>query len=356
MKTESNQQKFFCENISNYDNILGLESSCDDTSVALFSQKNNEFLYEKSISQIDLHAIYGGVVPQLATREHLRHFPLILSDFIKKFSFDDIDLIAVTCGPGLPGSLFSGIACAKSISILHNKPIAGINHLRGHIFSSIINKIQHETIDEIKQKYFPQLHLLVSGGNTLLLKIDQNFDITVIAQTIDDAAGEALDKGAKLLGLPYPGGPEIEKYAANGDHNKYKFPIAFHHTNELKFSFSGLKTSLRYFLEKIDDQQFSEELNDICASYQFAVIEALMNKLSQCFKNFNFKSIGISGGVSNNTYLRMLVQAFADHIKLPVCIPEKKYTGDNASMIAVAAIIDPLHVISEINFYPNLQL
>lgn len=343
-------------NINDFNNILGLESSCDDTSVALFSKENFNFLYEKSISQIDLHSIYGGVVPQLAVREHLKHFPLILSDFIHDFSLEDVSLIAVTCGPGLPGSLFAGIACAKSISILHKIPVVGINHLRGHIFSSLIGNIDPNDSDNFKKHIFPQLHLLVSGGNTLLLSIDQLFNIKIIAQTIDDAAGEALDKGAKLLGLEYPGGPEIEKYALNGNSKKYQFPIAFHYTNDLKFSFSGLKTSLRYFLEKLDDQQFESEKNDICASYQFAVIEALINKVEQCFGNGKFASIGISGGVSNNRYLRECMQNFAVKMHTELFMPKKKYTGDNASMIAWAAAMDTEHIIQSIDFYPNLKL
>lgn len=336
--------------------ILGLESSCDDTGIACFDRNQETFLYEQTSSQINLHELYGGVVPQLAAREHLRNFPLLLEVFHKNFGLKNIDQIAVTCGPGLPGSLFIGIACAKSLSLILGIPLVGINHLRGHIFSAFLGKFTQKSSDDFVVSHFPHLHLLVSGGNSLLLSIDRHFEIETLAMTVDDAAGEALDKGAKLLGLKYPGGPEIDRYSQCGDALKYRFPQSFPSKDEMKFSFSGLKTSLRYFLEKIDDETLQLEMPNICASYQLAVVEVLVRKLVQSLDQKSFASIGISGGVSNNRYLRKRVAEVATEKGLPLFIPEAKYTGDNASMVAFASYMDPKHTLSEINFYPNLKL
>ena len=326
--------------------ILGVESSCDDTGLAVFD--GERFVYEKTSSQIDLHARYGGVVPQLAAREHLRNFPVLFQDLKESIGIN-FDRIAVTCGPGLPGSLALGLAFAQSVGIATGRPVVGVNHLRGHILSSFIGR-------DFDENVFPHLSLLVSGGNTLLLRIDSNWDIKIIAQTIDDAAGEALDKGAKLLGLRYPGGPEIEQYASQGDKKAFKFPQAFREKESMKFSFSGLKTSLRYLLEKMSDAELDAQFCNLCASYQFAVVDVLLHKLQQVLFLENFKSIGVCGGVSNNFCLREGIRQLSEDFRIPFYMPDKKYTGDNASMIAFAAEKDPQHTVDEIDFRPNWPL
>ncbi|MDR1907019.1 MAG: tRNA (adenosine(37)-N6)-threonylcarbamoyltransferase complex transferase subunit TsaD [Puniceicoccales bacterium] len=334
--------------------ILGIESSCDDSSLAVFDGQSGQFLYEKTSSQIDLHTLYGGVVPQLAAREHLRNFPILLEDLKQQVPLSEITKIAVTCGPGLPGSLALGIAFARSLGLILKREVVGVNHLRGHILSPFMGKnLQKE---DFKAENFPHLSLLVSGGNTILSAIDADFGVQIIAQTIDDAAGEAIDKGAKLLGLKYPGGPEIERFAAQGNEKRFKFPQAFKDSDEMFFSFSGLKTSLRYMLEKLNDEELHGQFNDICASYQFAIVDILVKKMEQVLLQGNFRSIGLSGGVSNNRLLRERVQKLGEEKKIMCYLPWPKYTGDNASMIAFAVAADETHLSKAVDFYPNWKL
>jgi N6-L-threonylcarbamoyladenine synthase len=334
--------------------ILGVESSCDDTGLAVFDEQNESFHYEKTNSQADLHMPYGGVVPQLAAREHLRNFPILLEDLKQKIALSEITKIAVTCGPGLPGSLALGIAFAKSLGLILKREVLGIHHLRGHILSPFIEKNLRE--EGFGENNFPHLSLLVSGGNTILSEVSSCFEVQILAQTVDDAAGEALDKGAKLLGLQYPGGPEVERFAALGDGKRFKFPQAFTQPNEMFFSFSGLKTSLRYGLEKLTDGELHGQFNDICASYQFAIVDILVKKMDQILSRKKFRSIGLSGGVSNNRSLRGRVSELGKKYGLPYYIPQAKYTGDNASMIAFAAAVDGSHASNAIDFYPNWRL
>ncbi|MDR2628382.1 MAG: tRNA (adenosine(37)-N6)-threonylcarbamoyltransferase complex transferase subunit TsaD [Puniceicoccales bacterium] len=334
--------------------ILGVESSCDDTSLAVFDEQNGAFPYEKTSSQADWHRSYGGVVPQLAVREHLRNFPILLEDLKQKIPLSKITKIAVTCGPGLPGSLALGVSFAKSLGLLLNRSVIGIHHLRGHILSPFIGKKLSEK--DFKTENFPHLSLLVSGGNTILSEMTSDFKIQILAQTVDDAAGEAIDKGAKLMGLKYPGGPEIERWAMQGDVKSFKFPQAFTKPNEMSFSFSGLKTSLRYLLEKLNDEELREQSNNICASYQFAVVDVLTKKMEQALSQGNFRSIGLSGGVSNNQFLRKRVQKLVEIKQIACHLPEPKYTGDNASMIAFAAAFDESHSAEIVDFYPNWKL
>ncbi len=320
--------------------IIGIESSCDESSIAVFDRKNG-VMWNDVYSQIDLHAQYGGVVPELAMREHMTRFPLLLDRFIEHFSGEKIDYIAVTSEPGLPGCLAIGGAVANALSIIWKKPIIKINHLHGHIFSAFISLHQKhpENFINILRDFLPHLSLLVSGGNTCLYFIDKNGLAEVLAETQDDAAGEAFDKGAKLLGFPYPGGHLIEEFARNGDPKRYFFPRAYHNVDELKFSFSGVKTSLRYFLEKKDDLSFEREKCDICASYQEAIIDALIAKVDLCLKQYRVASVGVCGGVANNAVLRSRFCALSQEHNLPFFAPAKEYTGDNAAMIAFAAYI-----------------
>jgi N6-L-threonylcarbamoyladenine synthase len=296
-------------------------------------------------SQIVLHGRYGGVVPDLATREHLRTVaPLLERAAEVTDNFQAITSLAVTNGPGLAGCLAIGTAAAKSLALALQCPLTGVNHLRGHAFSPFI-ALHAEASGEFEHKFsalLPHLGLIVSGGNTLLFRLDAARQITVISSTRDDAAGEALDKGAKLLGLGYPGGPLIEQHAAKGNPEAFDFPRGIGPRSELDFSFSGLKTSLRYQLEKMAKEEIAARMSDLCASYQQAVIDALVRKTTGALSQQNYASIGLSGGVANNRLLRAAMEKLASKQRLPVMIAQSKHTGDNAGMIAFAAWADPL--------------
>ena len=338
--------------------ILAIESSCDESALALFdpvSGIEGEWVH----SQISLHQEYGGVVPDLASREHLKNFfPLLTaSDILERES--EITEIVVTQGPGLAGCLALGIAFAKSLALAWDVPLRGVNHLRGHAYSPFIalHHTQPAEFTEAFEDLLPHLGLVVSGGNTILFEINKAKQLTVLAETVDDAAGEALDKGAKLLGLPYPGGPHVEKIAANGNAKAFDFPKSIAPRNERRFSFSGLKTSLRYRMEKMDDAELAAAMPDICASYQRAVIDQLCGKTKHILETSSYQSLGLSGGVSNNKALRAAMQRLAKRYRLPCLIAEPKHTGDNAAMIAFAAFADPSGTRSEaISIEPALRL
>ena len=324
--------------------ILALESSCDETAVAVFDPARG-LVGEWIHSQIALHGRYGGVVPDLATREHLRTIaPLLERAKAITDDFRWITHLVVTNGPGLAGCLAIGTAAAKALALALNRPLVGVNHLRGHAFSPFI-ALHAESPVEFAPKFaalLPHLGLIVSGGNTLLFRLDAERRITVISSTRDDAAGEALDKGAKLLGLGYPGGPLIEQAAAKGRPDAYDFPRGIGPRSELDFSFSGLKTSLRYLLEKMSPEEIAARLPDLCASYQQAVVDALVRKTAGALAQGSYASLGLSGGVANNQLLRATMARLAVKQRLPVLIAQPKHTGDNAGMIAFAAWIDPL--------------
>ena len=338
--------------------ILAIESSCDESALALFdpvSGIEGEWVH----SQISLHQEYGGVVPDLASREHLKNFfPLLTaSDILERES--EITEIVVTQGPGLAGCLALGIAFAKSLALAWDVPLRGVNHLRGHAYSPFIalHHTQPAEFTEAFEDLLPHLGLVVSGGNTILFEINKAKQLTVLAETVDDAAGEALDKGAKLLGLPYPGGPHVEKIATSGNANAFDFPKSIAPRNERRFSFSGLKTSLRYRMEKMDDAELVAAMPDICASYQRAVIDQLCGKTKHILETSSYQSLGLSGGVSNNKALRAAMQRLAKRYRLPCLIAEPKHTGDNAAMIAFAAFADPSGTRSEaISIEPALRL
>ena len=317
---------------------LGLESSCDETALAVWDTVQRKILYEQVLTQIDLHSAFGGVVPGVAIREHLNGFPILIEKINHSFDLSTIDKIVVTHGPGLMGCLGMGIAYAQSLELLLNIPVEGVNHLQGHALSPFCEVYQQDPHFSLENAC-PNLGLLVSGGNTLLFELEvkeRSFVFSVIAQTIDDAAGEALDKGAKLLGFPYPGGPLIEKCALKGDPKWVDFPRAFTQKGLWKFSFSGLKTSLRYFLEKISLDDIEQHKPSICASYQAAVVGALEKKVSQALCLKNYKSLGLSGGVSNNAVLREHIGNLARSRGVDFYVPPRKYCGDNAAMIAFA--------------------
>lgn len=339
--------------------ILALESSCDETAVALFDPARG-MAGEWVHSQIALHETYGGVVPDLASREHLQHFAPLLRRALATVPPAAIDRIAVTQGPGLAACLAMGLAAAKSLGLAWRVPVVGVNHLRAHAFSPFI--ALHESdpagFDAAFDRLLPHLGLLVSGGNTALFAIDGKRRIRLLSSTLDDAAGEALDKGAKLLGLGYPGGPQVERLASAGDAKAFQFPKAVAQKASLDFSFSGLKTSLRYTLEKMSTDEIGRRKGDLCASYQHAVLDALARKTKLALEHGSgggarrpgepqsadgpveamaFRSVGLSGGVANNQVLQTEIEKLALARRVPFFRARPQHTGDNAGMIAFAA-------------------
>ncbi len=321
--------------------ILALESSCDETAVALFDPSRG-LVGEWVHSQIALHEAYGGVVPDLASREHLRHFAPLLQRALAVVPAGEIESLAVTRGPGLAACLAMGLATAKSLGLAWGRPVVGINHLRAHAFSPFLpgHAAGPERFEAELAVLLPHLGLLVSGGNTLLFAIDERRRLRVLASTLDDAAGEALDKGAKLLGLGYPGGPQVERLARAGSPSAYRFPKAIARKTALEFSFSGLKTSLRYQLEKMTPAEIAARQADLCASYQHAVIEALARKTRQALEGGAYRSLGLSGGVANNLLLQAELEQIARHRNVPFLRALPQHTGDNAGMIGFAAWAD----------------
>lgn len=336
--------------------LLAIESSCDDSALALWE---GGIRAEWVHTQLEEHARYGGVVPDLASRGHLTHLQKLLEHVRPQLGA--VKAIAVTRGPGLAPCLAMGISLARSLGIFKNIPVFGVNHLHGHAFSVFLPLFEAQgpqvALDTLAKDVFPHLGLLVSGGNTLAFCIDSPYRFQVLAQTQDDAAGEALDKGARLLGFPYPGGARIEQAAQGGDPSRYRFPQAFPSAQERKFSFSGLKTSLRYRLQGLSPEAIEAEKPHLCASYQEAVIGALLRKLEQLAHSRPFKSLGLSGGVSQNTLLRSGFQALGASLGLPVHLPHPRHTADNASMIAIAHALAPhLSTPAPFSFNPSLGM
>ncbi|MFZ5496036.1 MAG: tRNA (adenosine(37)-N6)-threonylcarbamoyltransferase complex transferase subunit TsaD [Verrucomicrobiota bacterium] len=321
--------------------ILALESSCDETAVAVFDPAAG-LAGEWVHSQIALHEAYGGVVPDLASREHLAHFGPLLARALAAVQPEQVTRIAVTNGPGLAACLAMGLAAAKGLGLAWRVPVVGVNHLRAHAFSPFIalHAADPAAFDAELAKLLPHLGLLVSGGNTALFAIDEARRITLLAATLDDAAGEALDKGAKLLGLGYPGGPQVEKLAATGRASAFAFPKAVARRATLGFSFSGLKTSLRYQLEKMQPAEIEARRSDLCASYQAAVFDALGRKSRLALERGAYRSFGLSGGVANNRTLQALLAQVAQAQNIPFLRAQPQHTGDNAGMIAFAAFAE----------------
>lgn len=340
--------------------IFAIESSCDESAVALFDPAVG-LIGEWVHSQMKLHEDYGGVVPDLATREHLRTLGPMIKRAGEKHDLSAIKKVAVTHGPGLAGCLAIGTAVAKSLASAWQTDLVGVNHLKGHAFSPFIplHGNSPERFDQNLATLLPHLGLIVSGGNTLLFRLDEERRIKVLASTRDDAAGEALDKGAKLLGLGYPGGPLVEKLAATGNPTAYDFPRGISNKSQLDFSFSGLKTSLRYRLEKMTLDEIGAAQSDLCASYQQAVIDALVRKSNLALRTDAYRSVGLSGGVANNRTLREAMQTMARRRSLKFLAAEPRHTGDNAGMIAFAAWVDPTitpQAPAELEIRPGLAL
>lgn len=341
--------------------ILGIESSCDESALALFDPgvgMRGEWLH----SQIELHGTYGGVVPDLASREHLRHFVPLLRAAIGAIDPAALTAIAVTRGPGLASCLAMGVSTAKALGLAWGVPVVGGNHLRGHAWSPFIpvHAARPAGFEVALAELMPHLGLLVSGGNTVLFSLENGGRISIMASTLDDAAGEALDKGAKLLGLGYPGGPLIEAAARDGRRDAYDFPRGNNSRNTVEFSFSGLKTSLRYTLEKMDDEAVRASLPDLCASYQEAVVDALARKTARVLAGGTFRSLGVSGGVANNKRLRAALENVAHRAGVRFLAAEPRHSGDNAAMIAFAAWMDGIADAGDgglgLTFDPSLEL
>jgi len=311
--------------------ILGIESSCDDTSASVI---RNEVLLSNVMANQDVHSKYGGVIPELASRAHQQNILPVVDRALKlaETELKDIDAIAFTRGPGLLGSLLVGTSFAKGLSIALNKPLIDVNHLQGHILSHFIKEPQKEK----SHPAFPFLCLLVSGGHTQIVRVDDFLKFEIIGQTIDDAVGEAFDKCAKIMDLGYPGGPVVDRLAKEGNPKAFRFSKP--RIADLNYSFSGVKTSLLYFLRdsiKEDPEFVSRNINDLCASFQHILIEILMDKLLLAVKKTGIKEIAIAGGVSANSGLRERILSEGKSRGWNTYVPEFKFTTDNAAMIAI---------------------
>ena len=324
--------------------ILGIETSCDETSAAIL--ENKKIISNIIYSQIEKHRIFGGVVPEIAAREHLDKLQFVVDESLKKanLSLNDIDVISATYGPGLAGSLIVGLSYAKSLAFALNKKFIGINHLEAHLLSPFLE------YDNIK---FPFIGLVVSGGHTNLYLAQEFGKYKLIGSTRDDAAGEAFDKVAKMLNLPYPGGPSISNEAIKGDAKKIVFPQAYMKDESFDFSFSGIKTSVLYFLQKNKAKIENGEItvSDIAAAFQKAAVRAIVNKIRRIYKKYRIKNIAITGGVAANSYLKEEIKRLDEERNLNVFIPSPILCTDNGAMIAYAGYEYAKH-----NKYSELDL
>ena len=307
--------------------LLAIESSCDETSVAIC---NNGKITANVIANQTIHENYGGVIPELASRVHQQNIVPAIQQalIIAKVNKKDVNAIAFTQGPGLLGSLLVGVSFAKSFALALDLPLIAVNHMQAHILAHFIDDPQPE---------FPFLCLTVSGGHTQIVLVKDYFNMEIVGETLDDAAGEAFDKTAKLLSLPYPGGPLIDKHAQNGNPLAFKFPVP--QIKDLNYSFSGFKTAILYFIRDNQKQNplfVEENLNDICASVQHSIVNILLNKLKKAAKQYNCNEIAIAGGVSANSGLRKALIDAKESMGWNVYIPAFEYCTDNAAMIAIA--------------------
>lgn len=334
--------------------ILGIESSCDDTSAAVI---RGTTLLSNVIASQAVHIKYGGVIPELASRAHQQNIIPVVDTALKEAGVtpDKIDAIAFTRGPGLLGSLLVGTSFAKGLSIAHNIPMVEVNHLQGHILSHFIDLPD----SEIPHPAFPFLCLLVSGGHTQIVKVSSPLEMEIIGSTIDDAAGEAFDKCAKVMGLPYPGGPVIDRLAKEGNPEAFTFAKP-HVKGEFDYSFSGLKTSFLYTLRDCvkEDADFVEKHKaDLCASLQATIIDILLNKLIKASKQLCIKDIAIAGGVSANSGLREAITEAGRRRGWRTFLPPLKFTTDNAAMIAISGYFRYKQgMLSELSIAPVARL
>jgi len=318
--------------------ILGIETSCDDTATAVV-QDGRRVLSSVSTNQDAFHAKYGGIVPEIASRQHVALLSAAVEDAVDRAgtSLDAIDGIAVTRGPGLIGSLVVGVAAAKGLAYALEKPLYGVNHLHGHIFAAFLDRA------DVPQ--YPFLALLVSGGHSQLVEVESATQMHIIGRTKDDAAGEAYDKTARLLGLGFPGGPALDKLSREGDANAIPFPRNRPDPGSLDMSFSGLKTSVRYFVESEAGSNASKA--DVAASFQSAVVDVLLHRVNTAFERRAYTSIVLSGGVAANSALQAALRAWSERSNVPAFIPPPKYCTDNAAMIAAAAFYQGQNVLAD---------
>lgn len=332
--------------------ILGIESSCDDTSAAVLC---GNVLLSNVIASQAVHSAYGGVVPELASRAHLQNIVPVVSEAVKQAGIElkDLDAIAFTRGPGLLGSLLVGTHFAKGLGLALNIPLVEVNHLRAHVMAHFIT----ESGEERSIPQFPFLCLLVSGGNSQIIEVQSPQKMTVIGQTLDDAAGEAFDKCAKVMGLGYPGGPVVNKLAAQGNPLRFKFSKP--NVPGYDYSFSGLKTSFLYTLRdqlEKDSNFIENNLNDLCASLQYTVVDILMRKLLKAAQDKKINRIAVAGGVSANTALRQAFQDYSERYRWQIFIPKFSYTTDNAAMVAIAGYYNYLEKeFADINAVPFVR-
>lgn len=329
--------------------ILGIETSCDETSAAVLS---GDEVLSNVISSQAVHLQFGGVVPELASRAHVRKIVPIVDEAMKIAETDssEIDGIAVTYGPGLVGALLVGVNYAKGLAMVLKKPFAGINHIEGHIYSNFLERSDFAP---------PFICLVVSGGHTMIVLVEDHLKYRLIGKTRDDAVGEAFDKVAKLLNLPYPGGPEIDHLAKEGNASFVEFPRALMKEKTFDFSYSGLKTAVMNYLKKISEHELTENLSNICASFQQAAVEVLVYKTIEAARTYQIRQIGVCGGVAANSLLRTLMKDEAAKYNLGVNFPALKYCTDNAAMIARAGLERLRHGYTsalDLNAYPSLQL
>ena len=317
--------------------ILGIESSCDDTSASVTC---NAKVLSNVVANQEIHSKYGGVVPELASRAHQQNIVPVVQQALKQANItkENLSAIAFTRGPGLMGSLLVGTSFAKSLALGLQVPIIDVNHMQAHVLSHFIEDDSH------KAPPFPFICLTISGGHTQIVKVTNHFEMEILGQTIDDAVGEAFDKSAKILGLQYPGGPLIDKYAKLGNPKAFSFTKP--KVGDLDFSFSGLKTGILYFIQKqvkINPNFIIENLHDICASVQYTIVEILMDKLKNAVKHTGIKHIAIAGGVSANSEIRNRLQLAEKYFGWTTYVPKFEYTTDNAAMIAITGYLKYLN-------------
>ena len=305
--------------------ILGIESSCDETSASIVKNGTEEIATVIS-SQIDIHKNYGGVVPEIASRHHVKNITIVLEECLEKanMTIDDVDAIAITYGPGLIGSLLIGLEAAKTLSFIYNKPLIPVHHIAGHIYANSL----------VKELRFPLLAVVVSGGHTEIIEMKKHYSFEKLGGTLDDAIGECYDKVARVIGLEYPGGPKLDKLAKEGKYT-YKLPIPLQ-DDSYNFSFSGLKSSVINLAH--NEEQRGEELrkSDLAASFQKVAIESIVSKVKKAIEEKNIKNVIVAGGVAANNGLREKMQEMTEELGVELSIPPMKYCTDNGTMIAAA--------------------
>ena len=306
--------------------VLGIETSCDETSAAVIQ---DGFLLSNVVLSQEIHREFGGVVPEIASREHEEKLTSIIQLALDRASVSksDLDAIAVTYGAGLMGALLVGLNVAKGLAIGLNIPFIGVNHMEGHLYANMIDNPHMD---------YPFLCMLVSGGHTQIWRVDSFGEYTIFSNTVDDAAGEAFDKGARILGLKYPGGPEIQRESIGGNPSAFAFPRPTLKRSELDFSFSGLKTSILYTCKKMTSDELANNRSDIAASYQEAIIDTLLQKLRKVYLKTNINKISVAGGVAANSRFREKAKEMSQQLSLDIHFPKMELCTDNAAMIAMA--------------------